>query len=101
MTISGRTYAASMLDWLGIDTVFADHPDRYPTVELDEVAATAADLVVAPSEPYPFGERHRAELETIAPTVLVDGQDLVWWGVRTPAALRRLADVLDPLTGDG
>jgi hypothetical protein len=25
---------------------------------------------------------------------LVDGQDLFWWGTRTPAALARLAQVL-------
>jgi hypothetical protein len=26
----------------------------------------------------------------VAPVVLVDGQDLFWWGVRTPAAAERL-----------
>ena len=58
------------------------------------------DLVVAPSEPYPFGERHRAELEAVAPVVLVDGQDLFWWGGRTPAALARLSGTVRPdLTG--
>ena len=69
-------------------------PDRYPTTTLDEAEARHPDLVVAPSEPYPFGERHRAELERVAPVELVDGQDLFWWGVRTPAALERLAEQL-------
>lgn len=72
----------------------ADHQDRYPTVTLEEVVAARPDLVVAPSEPYPFSERHRAELEEVAPVVLVDGADLFWWGVRTPAAIRRLGAVL-------
>lgn len=94
MTVSGVTYAASVLSWLGVDTVFADHPDRYPTVELVEAAARWPDVVIAPDEPYPFGERHRAELEQIGPVVFVDGKDLVWWGARTPAALRRLATVV-------
>jgi hypothetical protein len=31
-----------------------------------------------------------AELSAVAPVVLVDGQDLFWWGVRTPAAQHRL-----------
>ena len=53
--------------------------------------ARRPDLVVAPSEPYPFAERHRAELERVAPVVLVDGEDLLWWGTRTPAAITRLA----------
>lgn len=94
MTISGDTYAASMLGWLGIDTVFADAPDRYPTIEIEQAVAHRPDLVVAPDEPYPFAERHRAELERVAPTVFVDGQDLVWWGTRTPDAIRRLTAAL-------
>jgi hypothetical protein len=54
------------------------------------MAKAQPDLVVAPSEPYPFAEHHRAELESVAPVVFVDGADLFWWGVRTPAAIRRL-----------
>jgi hypothetical protein len=48
---------------------------------------------MAPSEPYPFKERHRTELEGVAPVVFVDGQDLFWWGSRTPAARARLAQL--------
>jgi hypothetical protein len=61
-------------------------------VSLDDAIACGADLVIAPSEPYPFGERQRPELERIAPTVFVDGKDLFWWGVRTPSAIERLAE---------
>ncbi len=56
---------------------------------------------MAPSEPYPFGERHVEELERVAPVELVDGQDLFWWGVRTPAALARLRTRLSAWTGSG
>ena len=94
MTVSGGTYGASVLGHLGIETAYADAPDRYPTVELDDVIARRPDLVVTPSEPYPFGERHRAELELVAPVVFVDGEDLLWWGTRTPAAITRLAGQL-------
>jgi ABC-type Fe3+-hydroxamate transport system substrate-binding protein len=94
MTMSGGTYGSSLLAAIGFDNVFGDAASRYPEVTLDEVAARSPDLVVAPSEPYPFGPRHVAELEQVAPVVLVDGQDLFWWGVRAPAAQRRLADVL-------
>jgi membrane protein YdbS with pleckstrin-like domain len=94
MTSSAGCYGSSMLAALGIDNVFADSTDRYPTVTLDEAEARHPELVVAPSEPYPFGERHRRELERVAPVVLVDGQDLFWWGHRTPAAFERLAEQL-------
>lgn len=91
MTIGAGTYGTSLLAHLGLVNVFGDDPG-FPTTDLDAVAARSPDLVLAPSEPYPFKDRHRAELEAVAPVVLVDGQDLFWWGARTPAALRRLAD---------
>ena len=92
MSIGAETYGASVLDALGVENVCAGAADRYPEVVLDEVRAQRPDIVLAPSEPYPFRERHVAELEQVAPTVLVDGQDLFWWGVRTPSALVRLHD---------
>jgi ABC-type Fe3+-hydroxamate transport system substrate-binding protein len=90
MTMSGRCYGSSLLELLGVDNVFHNEADRYPTVELVDVVDRMPDVVLAPSEPYPFGLRHVAELEVLAPVVLVDGQDLFWWGSRTPAAVQRL-----------
>ena len=97
MTISADTYGSSMLASIGVSNVYADHPVRYPTVELADVAARRPDLIVLPSEPYPFAARHLAGVASELPdptAVLVDGRDLFWWGVRTPAARRRLADQL-------
>jgi len=94
MTISGDTYGSSLLGSLGLENVYAGTAERYPTVELDEVTARRPDRVLAPSEPYPFSERHRTELESVAPTTFVDGRDLFWWGARTPAAIARLRAIL-------
>jgi ABC-type Fe3+-hydroxamate transport system substrate-binding protein len=90
MSLAGGTYGSSLLAAIGVDNVFADAGDRYPTVTLEEARARRPDVVLAPSEPYPFRERHVPVLDEVAPVVLVDGQDLFWWGVRTPAAARRL-----------
>ncbi|HET6663312.1 MAG TPA: helical backbone metal receptor [Acidimicrobiales bacterium] len=90
MSLAGGTYGSSLLAAIGVDNVFADAADRYPTVTLDAARARGPDVVLAPSEPYPFGERHIPLLEEVAPVVLVDGQDLFWWGVRTPGAVERL-----------
>jgi ABC-type Fe3+-hydroxamate transport system substrate-binding protein len=93
MALGSPTYGTSLLDAIGIGNVFADAP--YPTVTLDDVASRHPDLVVGPSEPYPFGERHRRELEVVAPLRLVDGRDLFWWGARTPGAVMRLRAALE------
>lgn len=90
MSVSAATYGSSLLEVVGVANVFADAADRYPTVTLDEARARRPDVVLAPSEPYPFGERHVPLLADVAPVVLVDGQDLFWWGARTVAAADRL-----------
>jgi ABC-type Fe3+-hydroxamate transport system substrate-binding protein len=100
MSLAADTYGSSLLDLLGVGNVFADADARYPEVTLDDVATAAPNLVVLPSEPYPFAERHVSEIERDVPgvpTVLVDGSDLFWWGIRTPAAAERLRDALPGL----
>jgi len=90
MTIARNTYGSSALAALGVANVFADAATDYPVVELDAVRDRHPDIVLVPSEPYDFTDDHVAELEAIAPAVRVDGQDLFWWGARTPGALARL-----------
>jgi len=101
MTLNDDTYGASVLAAIGIADCFGSDASRYPATTLEEAAARRPDLVIAPSEPYPFGARHVAELSTVAPVVLVDGQDLFWWGVRTPDALARLRVGLSPAAVTG
>jgi ABC-type hemin transport system substrate-binding protein len=101
MSINAHTYASTMLARIGVANVLADHADTYPTVELADVAALQPDLVLLPSEPYPFGERHVAAYAAAFPdarVVLVDGQDLFWWGERTVGAVDRLRAALRAAT---
>ena len=99
MTMNGITYGASLLSVLGWRNAVAgvkDHPikDRYPEASLEQLAGFAPELVLLPDEPYPFADRHVAEVDAAFPTArvaLVDGQDLFWWGIRTPDAIDRLA----------
>lgn len=100
MTLNGATYGSSVLEALGAVNVYAGAADRYPKVEIDEAAALAPDLVLLPTEPYPFRDRHVARVAAAFPgaTVsLVDGEDLFWWGSRTPHAVRRLTHFLASL----
>jgi ABC-type Fe3+-hydroxamate transport system substrate-binding protein len=90
MSLAGDTYGSSLLAAIGVANVFADAAERYPTVDLAAARARRPDVVLAPSEPYAFRPRHLDELAAVAPVVPVDGQDLFWWGVRTPAAADRL-----------
>jgi ABC-type Fe3+-citrate transport system substrate-binding protein len=93
MALGTPTYGADQLAHLGLSTIYGEGVP-YPSVELEDVLARRPDVVLAPSEPYPFKERHRSELESIAPTYFVDGKDLFWWGERTRGARERLANQL-------
>jgi ABC-type Fe3+-hydroxamate transport system substrate-binding protein len=90
MTIGAGTYGSSLLAAIGVANVCADDADDYPVVDLGVIADRRPDLVLVPSEPYRFTDRHLAELGSIAPAVRVDGRDLFWWGARTPAAVDHL-----------
>lgn len=90
MTLAADTYGSSLLDSFGVRNAFGDSGDRYPVVDLADVAERGCDVVLAPTEPYAFKPFHLEVFRPIAPVVEVDGQDLFWWGVRTPAARRRL-----------
>ncbi|MGZ4242499.1 MAG: helical backbone metal receptor [Actinomycetota bacterium] len=94
MTMNADTYGSSLLASIGVDNVFAASGARYPEVTLADAAARNPDLVLLPDEPYAFAERHLPEVEAAIPAArvrIIDGRDLFWWCIRTPAAMGRLA----------
>lgn len=91
MALGRPTYGASMLAHLGWEVVT---DGAYVQEDPSAAGDRDVDLVVAPDEPFPFGERHRRELEVCAPVVFVDGRDLFWWGARSGGAITRLERAL-------
>jgi ABC-type Fe3+-hydroxamate transport system substrate-binding protein len=93
MALGSPSYGSSILEHLGVANVCAE-AGRYPEVSLEAAASKRPDVVLAPSEPYPFSVRQLDELVSVAPTTFVDGKDLFWWGTRTAEALDRLGEVI-------
>lgn len=92
MVAAGDTFVSAMLALPGGVNVFGDRADRYPAVSAEEIAAADPDVVLLSSEPFPFQEKHLAELaaETKLPPArfrFVDGELLTWHGSRTPAGI--------------
>jgi ABC-type Fe3+-hydroxamate transport system substrate-binding protein len=84
MTIGGDTFIHSMLDRAGFDNIYKDAL-RYPSVTLGEIAEKRPNYIFLSSEPYPFRERHAAEIRKEMPEakiVLVDGEMFSWYGSR-------------------
>ncbi len=66
MALGMPTYGASLLAHLGVATVFGDD-GPYPTIELEDAIVRHPDVVLAPSEPYPFTRRQLPELSVGRP----------------------------------
>jgi hypothetical protein len=91
MAVGRDTFTGSVLARLGVDNALADDPERYPRV--DPAALPPHDLVVLPDEPYRFTADDGPEAFT-APSLLVSGRLLTWYG----PSLVEAARVLPPLS---
>jgi ABC-type Fe3+-hydroxamate transport system substrate-binding protein len=106
MGFNADTYAHDVLQVAGGENVLADRPARYPTIELDAVAALAPEVVLLPDEPYPFGAR---DVPALAPVMgaarltervhLVDGKALAWYGPRIADGVTRFAELFAAVRG--
>lgn len=80
MVLGRDTFAGDVLARLGVDHVYAKHPDRYPRVPVEELRAAAPDVVVLPDEPYRFAADDGPEAFPGVPCALVSGRHLTWYG---------------------
>jgi ABC-type Fe3+-hydroxamate transport system substrate-binding protein len=103
MTINRDTYIHDMLLTCGARNVFADAPERYPAVTLEEVATRRPEVILLPDEPFRFRRAHLADFEALrdVPAVrdgrihLVDGKPFSWHGPRIAEALRTLPGLIE------
>ena len=75
----GDTYLSDVLAACGARNLLADRR-RYPKLDLPSALALGPDVIVLPSEPYPFTA---ADLPSVPNGLLVDGTVLCWYGPRT------------------
>ncbi len=96
MGLAGDTYGNSVLEAAGATNVLADRT-RYPEVTPDEVQVLRPEAILLPDEPYRFNDGHVPEFSGIAPTAVVDGKLLWWYGPRMPEAIRELRRIIREL----
>ncbi|MEU9391334.1 helical backbone metal receptor [Streptomyces sp. NPDC048324] len=94
MVLGRDTFAGDVLARLGVDHLYAGHPDRYPRVPLDELRAAAPDVVVLPDEPYRFTAGDGPEAFPGLRCALVSGRHLTWYGPSLAQAPQVLAGAL-------
>ncbi len=94
MAAGGGTFIDSMMQAAGLVNMFRDIP-RYPSITVADLAGDTGlppcRLLLLSSEPYPFAEKHVAELRASLPDtmiLLVDGELFSWYGSRLLQAPR-------------
>ena len=96
MTIGGDTFINDMLAKAGLKNIFA-RKTRYPEVTIADLQASHCQLIILSSEPYPFKQKHIAELQQHLPgtkIILADGEMFSWYGSRMLLAAEYLQMVI-------
>ena len=91
MAVGSDTFTGAVLERIGIDNALAGSPERYPRI--DPAALPEHDLVVLPDEPYLFTADDGPEAFD-APSALVSGRLLTWYGPSLVEAARELPAAL-------
>jgi ABC-type Fe3+-hydroxamate transport system substrate-binding protein len=96
MAAGGGTFIHEMMGYCGLENVLGRLP-RYPAITPEQLQACRPEVVLLSSEPFPFAEKHAAEMGLILPgakILFVDGEMFSWYGSRllaTPAYLQKTA----------
>ncbi len=102
MTVGPGTYTHDFVAQCGGANVFEWRHERYPRVQLSEMAERDPEVVLLPDEPYRFGEKHVPEFRAF-PNVravrdgriyLLEGKHLCWYGPRMAESLRYVSGLL-------
>ena len=85
MVAANNTFINHLLELNKFENVYGSE-ERYPEIALDKIDINnEVNLVLLSSEPFPFKESHKNELQTYFPNakvVLVDGEMFSWYGSR-------------------
>ncbi|MEP6260266.1 MAG: helical backbone metal receptor [Gillisia sp.] len=89
MVAGSNTFINSLLELNGWENAFSDREERYSVIDLEELNPAGVDLVLLSSEPFPFKEKHKKEIEErfLGPIAYTDGEYFSWYGSRLLGAI--------------
>ena len=104
MAAGGNNYINDILKLNKFENIFESAPDRYLEVYIEYLAGLSPDLkpqlILLPSEPYPFKEEHADQLKKYIDCqfMFVDGEMFSWYGSRFIKALDYFKELHKSLT---
>ena len=84
MVAAGDTFINDMMQYCGLENIFSEKK-RYPEISLEEIIEKKCELILLSSEPYPFKQKHKEEIQKQLPEIkiqLADGEMFSWYGNR-------------------
>lgn len=100
MSVGNNTFIHDMMERMNLINV-THSQERYPTLPIQQIQDLAPDLILLSSEPFPFKEKHRKEMENCCPqskVVLVDGEMFSWYGSRLLKSANYFIDLHDKIS---
>ena len=100
MSVGRDTFIHDMMLRCKLKNVMANET-RYPNISIEQIKQLAPQIILLSSEPYPFKEKHIAELQSYLPEttiLLTDGEMFSWYGSRlqhSPAYFCGLWDTIN------
>jgi ABC-type Fe3+-hydroxamate transport system substrate-binding protein len=98
MVAGKNTFIDNMLLRCGLINVF--EWERYPEIDREKLIEANPDVILLSSEPYPFKEKHIAELNAIVPNAIIklaDGEMFSWYGSRLLHATAYFEELLSEI----
>ena len=84
MVAGGDTFINDMMDYCGFENIFS-HIETISAISFDDIKEKNTELILLSSEPYPFKEKHKEEIQNELPDIkikLADGEMFSWYGSR-------------------
>lgn len=95
MSVGSSTFIHHVLSKAGFTNLIKSN-SNYPLLSKEEILELNPELIMLSSEPYPFKNKHKLELETWCPNaqvILVDGEMFSWYGSRLTKTVDYLIDL--------
>ncbi|MEO6905566.1 MAG: helical backbone metal receptor [Ginsengibacter sp.] len=84
MVAAGDTFINDLMQYGGLENIFSERK-RYPQISLEEIKEKKCELILLSSEPFPFKQKHKVEIQKQLPGIkieLIDGEMFSWYGSR-------------------
>lgn len=99
MAVGGNTYINDIILKTGAVNALSDK-SRYVEISIEDILQMQPDYVLLSSEPFPFKEKHKAELHeklhSNTKVILVNGEMFSWYGVKMkelPGYLKQIPEI--------